>query len=65
MNTEKTMNTRISSMEIRDISGVRRHIGVQSTLAFRQTQNRPMNEDCIRGIRTDAEIRGSGKWVIA
>lgn len=34
-------------------------------LAFRTAQNRPMNEDALRGMRRDgAELLGSGKLVI-
>lgn len=60
-----TVITKKSEARTSDLTGDHRIIGAGNTLVFRQQLNRPMNEDCIRGIRTDAEIRGSGEWVIA
>lgn len=57
--------TKKSELRTSDFDGDHRRIVAGNTLVFRQIQNRPMNEDNIRGIRTDAEIRGSGEWVIA
>ena len=64
MKEETKGNTRLSGVET-DIRGVQKSIGGSSTLAVRQNMCRPLNEDNSRGIRTDAEIRGSGEWVIA
>lgn len=57
--------TKESELRTSDFNGDQKIVVAGSTLVFRQIQNRPMNEDNIRGIRTDAEIRGSGEWVIA
>ena len=57
--------TKKSELRTSDFNGDQQIFVAGSTLVFRQIQNRPMNEDNIRGIRTDAEIRGSGEWVIA
>ena len=57
--------TKESELRTSDINGDQKIVVAGNTLVFRQIQNRPMNEDNIRGIRTDAEIRGSGEWVIA
>ena len=57
--------TKESELRTSDINGDHKIVVAGNTLVFRQIQNRPMNEDNIRGIRTDAEIRGSGEWVIA
>lgn len=57
--------TKESELRTSDFNGDQKIVVAGNTLVFRQIQNRPMNEDNIRGIRTDAEIRGSGEWVIA
>lgn len=57
--------TKESELRTSDFNGDQKIVVAGNTLVFRQMQNRPLNEDNIRGIRTDAEIRGSGKWVIA
>ena len=65
MNQKTRVITKKSVAQTSDFNGDHRRIVAETTLVFRQIQNRPMNEDNIRGIRTDAEIRGSGEWVIA
>lgn len=57
--------TKESELRTSDFNGDQKIVVAGNTLVFRQMQNRPLNEDNIRGIRTDAEIRGSGEWVIA
>lgn len=57
--------TKESELRTSDFNGDQKIVVAGNTLVFRQIQNRPLNEDNIRGIRTDAEIRGSGEWVIA
>ena len=57
--------TKESVAQTSDFNGDQKIVVAGSTLVFRQMQCRPLNEDNIRGIRTDAEIRGSGEWVIA
>lgn len=65
MNQKTRVITKKSVAQTSDFNGDHRRIVAETTLVFRQMQCRPLNEDNIRGIRTDAEIRGSGEWVIA
>lgn len=60
-----TVITRKSLLQTSDLNGDHNTIGAGGSLACRQQQNRPINEDYIRGLRRGAERLGSGEWVIA